>query len=95
MSGIVRCPEIPAFTLPSIKAKKPRTAECNATLSRFERAGRRVKSQTERRRKEERSVYLAGTGLQTLTAIVPALVGCPEHSTLGHASSRLPPSIQP
>ena len=37
-----------------------------------------------------RSVYLAGTGLQTLTAIVPALVGCPEHSTLGHASSRLP-----
>ena len=33
---------------------------------------------------------LAGTGLQTLTAIVPALIGCPEHSTLGHASSRLP-----
>ena len=39
---------------------------------------------------EIQSVYLAGTGLQTLTAIVPALVGCPEHSTLGHASSRLP-----
>ena len=34
-----------------------------------------------------RSVYLAGTGLQTLTAIVPALVGCPEHSTLGDAKS--------
>ncbi|XP_065914421.1 uncharacterized protein [Dysidea avara] len=40
--------------VPSIKAKKPRTAECNATLSRFERASRRAKSQTERRRKEER-----------------------------------------
>ena len=34
-----------------------------------------------------RSVYLAGTSLQTLTAIVPALVGCPEHSTLGDAKS--------
>ena len=51
------------------------------------RGGHLAEKKLKSKKKKKRSVYLAGTGLQTLTAIVPALVGCPEHSTLGDAKS--------
>jgi len=43
--------------IPSVKANtSPTPTECNAALSRFQRASRREKLQTERRRQEERDV---------------------------------------
>ena len=41
--------------VPSIQVKNSRATECNAALSRFERASHRAKLQTERRRQEERN----------------------------------------
>ena len=41
--------------VPSIQVNNSRPTECNAALARFERAGRRAKLQTERRRQEEQN----------------------------------------